>query len=94
MSLKSFLFQELSSQNATLAESILTSPGPFTTVQVVKKAMFNEKKKNRPSATVVIKVMGNLEKDALGLLRKQDRTTVFLKELPCQVNEDDLQAWG
>ena len=43
---------------------------------------------------VIINIMGNLEKDGLGLLRKQDRTTLFLKELPCHVREDDPQAYG
>ena len=38
--------------------------------------------------------MGNLEKDGLGLLRKQDRTTVFLKELPCNLQNNVLQAYG
>ena len=38
--------------------------------------------------------MGNLEKDGLGLLRKQDRTTVFLKELPCKLQDNMLQACG
>ena len=58
----------------------------------VQKGLFNGK--NRPIASVVIEVMGNLEKDGLGLLRKQDRTTVFLKELPCNLQNNVLQAYG
>ena len=63
-----------------MTQAILTSLGPFATVQLVQKA------------TVVIEVMGNLEKDGLGLLRKQDRTNVFLKELSCSVRADDIHS--
>ena len=68
------------------------SPGPFATVQIVQKGQFNGK--NRPIASVVIEVMGNLEKDGLGLLRRQDRTTVFLNDLPCNLQNNVLQVYG
>lgn len=38
--------------------------------------------------------MGNLEKDGLGLLRQQDRTTGFLKKLPCSLQDNVLQVYG
>ena len=50
--------------------------------------------KKGPSHRIVIEVMGNLEKDGLGFLRKQDRTTVFLKDLPCNLQNNVLQAYG
>lgn len=71
---------------------MLQSKGPFATVTLVQKAQFNGK--SRPAASVIAEVMANLQTDGLGVVKKIDRTTVFLKQLPCHATEESLQAYG
>ena len=71
---------------------ILTSPGPFATVQLVQKGQFNGK--SRPKAADILEVLVKLRRDGFGQPTKSVPTTVFLKELPCDVSHRSLGVYG
>ena len=75
-----------------IAQAILTSPGPFPTVQLVQKGQFNGK--SRPKAADIVEVMVKLQRDEFGELTKSVLTTVFLKELPFGVSYRSLGIYG
>lgn len=76
----------------TLAKAILEAEGPFTTVRIIQQTKFNGK--NRPSATLVIDAMQNLQADGLGVVKVVDRTTAFFKELPNSVTQAVVERYS
>ena len=73
--------------DSSIASIILSSCGPFVTVRVAQSSFSGSK---RPTASSVLEVMQNLEKDGLGTVKTVDTTTVFYKCLACNIVETCL----
>ena len=68
----------------SIASRVLTCPGPFSTVRLAQSLISGN---IRPAAVTVLGIMQNLEREGLGKVLVVDRTTLFYKGLPCNVNE-------
>ena len=76
--------------DSSIASTILSSCGPFVTVRIAQSSFSGSK---RPTASTVVEVMRNLEKDGLGKVKTVDTTTVFYKCLPCNIVETSLEHY-
>ena len=75
----------------SIASRVLTCPGPFSTVRLAQSSISGH---IRPAAVTIVDRMQNLERDGLGKVMVVDRTTVFYKSLPCNVDEEVLGNYG
>ena len=75
----------------SIASRVLTCPGPFSTVRLAQSSISGH---IRPAAVTIVEIMQNLERDGLGKVIVVDRTTVFYKSLPCNVDEEVLGNYG
>lgn len=76
--------------DCSIANTILSRCGPFVTVRIAQSSFSGSK---RPTASTVVEVMQNLEKDGLGKVKTVDSTTVFYKSLPCNIVETSLMNY-
>lgn len=76
--------------DSSIASTILSSCGPFVTVRITQSSFSGSK---RPTASTVVEVMMNLEKDGLGKVKTFDTTTVFYKCLLCNIVETSLENY-
>lgn len=79
------------SDNTSIATKVLNSYGPFVTVRLAQSVFSGHK---RPAAAVISDVMDNLAKDGLGTTMTVEKTRVFYKKLPCNVQGEALEAYG
>lgn len=70
--------------------SILTCKGPFVSTRLAQK---NFSGNARPSVAILNTTMENLATDGLGEVNVVDRSTVFYKKLPADVNEETLAGY-
>lgn len=64
--------------------------GPFVSTRLAQKSFSGN---NRPTASLIIAIMENLEKDGFGKLLKVGLSQVFYKKLPSDVTDDELRRY-
>lgn len=69
---------------------ILMCKGPFVSTRLAQKSFSGN---NRPTASLIIAIMENLEKDGFGKLLKFGLSQVFYKKLPSDVTDDKLRRY-
>ena len=69
---------------------ILICKGLFVSTRLAQKSFSGN---NRPTASLIIAIMENLEKDGFGKLLKVGLSQVFYKKLPSDMAEDELRRY-
>lgn len=82
--------KEGSAEGYEKQRKILLCKGPFVSTRLAQR---NFSGNSRPSAAALNAIMENLATDGLGTIEMIDRSTVFFKKLPADVDQDDLKKY-
>lgn len=82
--------KEGSAEGYEKQRKILLCKGPFVSTRLAQR---NFSGNSRASAAALNAIMENLATDGLGTIQMIDRSTVFFKKLPADVDQDDLKKY-
>lgn len=82
--------ENASSDHYERQRRILLCKGPFVSTRLAQR---NFSGNARPSAEVLSGTMENLATDGFGTVVSVDRSTVFYKKLPADINDEDLATY-
>ena len=69
---------------------ILLCKGPFISVRLAQRSFGGG---SRPSSTVTVSIMENLEKDGFGKVITVERSNVLFKKLPSSLTDEELDKY-